>query len=77
MTDNMGGDESQVVGAENTVPQSTHGMSSNVSTHSSARPGIFDRTFNPYHQRTRKKLANALVLSIDNSKNPPGKSHSR
>jgi hypothetical protein len=39
---------------------------------SSARPGSWDRTFSPAHERTRRGLADALVLAVGNSEKPAG-----
>ncbi|KAF8591714.1 hypothetical protein K439DRAFT_1401813 [Ramaria rubella] len=47
--------------------QSAAESSTKSQRRSSVRPGSFDRTFNPAHQRTRTGLSKALILAVDNS----------
>lgn len=59
-----------------TSPQSPGKVSENSPKRSSGRPTSFEATFSPSHQRTRNNLVDALILSVDNSERPPGKSPS-
>ena len=72
----MASGENQLASGDKTSSQSSHKLPDNHSMHMSARPGIFERTFSPCHQKTRADLANALVLCVDNSEKPPRKSKS-
>ena len=72
----MGNVEKQLASGEITPLQPVHGSPEHSTMRPSMRPGSFERTFSPTHQKTRQGLANALVLCVDNSEKPPGKSYS-
>jgi hypothetical protein len=70
----MGESEQQFLSNDSvTNPQSIDEALEKSSKRSSGRPGSFERTFSPSHQKTRNSLVDALILSVDNSEKPPCK----